>query len=176
MNNIKTPNLKIVSGQYRDTVFVLEKEKYSCGRDVSNDIVIDDDSIDAKHCEFLREGSAYTIHNVGGETKDTKVNHVQKNECKLRNYDAIQIGVVELLYSDGELGEESKNPSLRTGIDLEQIEPDTLPTQRMKNISPFAENGRSRDKLAQLATTVIVIFLAVATLSLIMWLFLTSYL
>ena len=176
MNNTRIPKLKIISGQGRGTVFVLEKEKYSCGRDASNDIVLDDDSVSPKHCEFLKDGAVCIVHNVDPGKSGVKVNHIQKDECKLKNYDILQLGKAELLYNDLELEKECTKPSSRTGIDLEQIETDILSTKHMRNISPFAEDSRPHNKVTQLAITVVVIFLAVVALSLILWLFLISYL
>ena len=170
MNNIRKPKLKIISEENGSAVFVLERERHSCGRCVSSDIVLADDSVSSKHCEFLRDKDTYVIRNMDRKN-DTKVNNIRIHEHILKDGDVIQIGGVKMLYQDVEL--DNENISSLTGISFDSLETDVQAIPGMKNISPFADDDGD-NKLVQTAIVMAIGFLGLIALVLFLWLVVIS--
>ena len=110
MNDIKHPQLKIVSELNKGTVFILSEEKYTCGRSELNDIIFTDSSVSSKHCELLKNGNTYIIRDISS-ANGTIVNNAPIEERELKNNDLVNIGGVELLYDGGIIEEKNGKKS-----------------------------------------------------------------
>jgi hypothetical protein len=179
MNEIKYPILKIISAKNRGTVFVLKKKRYTCGRSESNDIVLSDSSTSSNHCELLKSGGTYTIHDTDS-ANGTSVNDILVDEKALINNDIIKLGSVELLY-DADIGEDisegKSTVGARTGINLNLYDNETSSVNEMKNISPFAvKSSKNKNKMPQFIITTIIVSLALTVVGLLIWLLVIFYL
>ncbi len=61
------PSFKLIlqSGSGMGTEYPLEKSELFLGRDLSNDIVINDSEVSRRHVRFLLSGNTYTIEDLG---------------------------------------------------------------------------------------------------------------
>ena len=65
--------LSVRQGPRPNLVFELDKDSYSIGREVGNDIVIEDPQVSRRHAQLSRQGNSYLIEDVGS-TNGTYVN------------------------------------------------------------------------------------------------------
>jgi len=77
--------------------FVLDSEEVSAGRHPDSDIFLDDVTVSRRHAEFRREGSGYTVHDVGS-LNGTYVNRERIDAAPLSGGDEVQIGKFRLVY------------------------------------------------------------------------------
>ncbi|MEA5078889.1 MAG: FHA domain-containing protein [Anaerolineaceae bacterium] len=61
----KSFKLIIESGPSAGTELLLEKEDLTLGRDVNNDLVINDPEVSRKHARLLKEGDSYVYEDLG---------------------------------------------------------------------------------------------------------------
>jgi hypothetical protein len=78
------------------TMWTLNKDRLTIGRDASSDVCVDDPSVSGHHANFVRRGSSWAIVDAGS-TNGTYVNGVRIVEVPLRPGDRIGIGSTELV-------------------------------------------------------------------------------
>jgi len=61
----KSFKLIIESGPSAGTELLLEKDELSLGRDVNNDLVINDPEVSRKHARLIKEGDTYIFEDLG---------------------------------------------------------------------------------------------------------------
>jgi hypothetical protein len=77
--------------------FLLDQDVTTAGRHPDSDIFLDDVTVSRRHAEFRREGSGYTVHDVGS-LNGTYVNHERIDVAALAGGDEVQIGKFRLVY------------------------------------------------------------------------------
>ncbi len=77
--------------------FLLDQDVTSAGRHPDSDIFLDDVTVSRRHAEFRREGSGYTVHDVGS-LNGTYVNRERIDAAPLSGGDEVQIGKFRLVY------------------------------------------------------------------------------
>jgi len=71
--------------------FLLDAERTTAGRSVAADIFLDDVTVSRRHAEFVREGPAFWVRDVGS-LNGTYVNRERIDHAVLRAGDEVQIG------------------------------------------------------------------------------------
>ncbi|KPA13564.1 maltooligosyl trehalose synthase [Candidatus Magnetomorum sp. HK-1] len=74
----------------------LDKDVVTIGRDDSNDIILQYPQISRHHAMIKKADHGYTVHDLQS-TNGTFVNGKKIENCKIQNYDEIQLGSVKLV-------------------------------------------------------------------------------
>ncbi|MGH9165335.1 MAG: FHA domain-containing protein [Acidimicrobiales bacterium] len=77
--------------------FVLEADVTRAGRHPDSEIFLDDITVSRRHAEFVREGSHYTVRDVGS-LNGTYLNRERLDEAPLAHGDEVQIGKFKLVF------------------------------------------------------------------------------
>ena len=168
----KVPVLVVLSEVDKGQTFPLTNKAYLCGRSTSNIINFKDTTVSSTHCEFVKtESNAYLVRDMDS-TNGTKVNGASIKSVELKNGDIIRLGRIELLYSL-----ESSTPvsiETKTMIDLTKAS-NAGPLKPMENVSIIPKSTEPRrEKIVSQITIYVLIALALAIISLILWLFAIS--
>ena len=97
-----TPRLVAVSGRLQGTVFPLEKQETSVGRDPKNSICINEHWISREHCLIKKEGERFKMI-VLGSHNGTFVNATPVKEHLLQHEDRIGFAGATFLFLEREL-------------------------------------------------------------------------
>ncbi len=89
--------LVVKRGPNAGSRFLLDQDVTSAGRHPDSDIFLDDVTVSRRHAEFRREGSGYTVHDVGS-LNGTYVNRERIDAVPLSGGDEVQIGKFRLVY------------------------------------------------------------------------------
>ena len=89
--------LVVKRGPNAGSRFLLDQEVTTAGRHPDSDIFLDDVTVSRRHAEFRREGSGYTVHDVGS-LNGTYVNREPIEATSLSGGDEVQIGKFRLVY------------------------------------------------------------------------------
>ncbi len=89
--------LVVKRGPNAGSRFLLDEDVTSAGRHPDSDIFLDDVTVSRRHAEFRREGSGYTVHDVGS-LNGTYVNRESVDSAPLTGGDEVQIGKFRLVY------------------------------------------------------------------------------
>ena len=89
--------LLVKRGPNAGSTFLLEKDVTTAGRNTESDVFLDDITVSRKHAEFLRQGGAFFVRDVGS-LNGTYVNGEQVEETKLASHDEVQIGKFKLVF------------------------------------------------------------------------------
>ncbi|MCD4752407.1 MAG: FHA domain-containing protein [Anaerolineaceae bacterium] len=72
--------------------YALEQQEIFIGRDLSNDIVINDPEISRRHARLYKQGNAYVLEDLGS-TNGTSVNSKRlTGPCKLNHGEVVEMG------------------------------------------------------------------------------------
>ncbi|BBB32058.1 hypothetical protein TTHT_0467 [Thermotomaculum hydrothermale] len=96
---IRQPKLEIIAGGNEGTEFRLKLGTTNIGNDESNDIVIDNPTVEFKHAQIVFEPEGFKIYDFNSE-KGIFVNGVKVNECVLKVGDIISLGNVQLKFKE----------------------------------------------------------------------------
>ena len=88
--------LVVKRGPNAGSRFLLDQDVTSAGRHPDSDIFLDDVTVSRRHAEFRREGSGYTVHDVGS-LNGTYVNRERIDAAPLSGGDEVQIGKFRLV-------------------------------------------------------------------------------
>ena len=80
--------------------FLLDHDVTTSGRQPDSDIFLDDVTVSRRHAEFHRDGSTFTVRDVGS-LNGTYVNRERVESATLNNGDEVQIGKFRLVYLTG---------------------------------------------------------------------------
>ena len=98
--------LVVKRGPNAGSRFLLDQDVTTAGRHPDSDIFLDDVTVSRRHAEFRREGSGYTVHDVGS-LNGTYVNRERIDAAPLSGGDEVQVGKFRLVYL---------NAAVRAGI------------------------------------------------------------
>ncbi|MDT4939537.1 MAG: hypothetical protein QOG80_3208 [Pseudonocardiales bacterium] len=89
--------LVVKRGPNAGSRFLLDQDVTTAGRHPDSDIFLDDVTVSRRHAEFRREGTGYTVHDVGS-LNGTYVNRERIDAAPLSGGDEVQIGKFRLVY------------------------------------------------------------------------------
>lgn len=136
------PRLAAISGPLRDSVFPLKDGSLTIGREISNQLILDDSLVSPQHCKLTREtDGAFVMHDLGSAS-GTFVNGLPVTERIVVAGDQVVVGGSVFVFHDEEakenesgtivLSETAKAVSdaaaktrLR-GVDVRYLQPDAL--------------------------------------------------
>ena len=100
-----TALLAVRRGPNAGARFLLDHDVTTSGRHPDSDIFLDDVTVSRRHAEFHRDGSTFTVRDVGS-LNGTYVNRERVESATLNNGDEVQIGKFRLVYVAGPRTEE----------------------------------------------------------------------
>ena len=89
--------LLVMRGPNAGSRFRLDGDLTTAGRHPDSDIFLDDVTVSRRHAEFYRQGSRFTVRDVGS-LNGTYVNRERIEEAELTGGDEVQIGKFRLLF------------------------------------------------------------------------------
>ncbi|GAB3597779.1 hypothetical protein GCM10027446_26420 [Angustibacter peucedani] len=98
-----TALLRVDHGPNAGSRFLLDGDLTTVGRHPSSDIFLDDVTVSRKHAEFVREGTAFSVRDVGS-LNGTYVNRQRIDSSPLATGDEVQVGKFRLVVMLGEAG------------------------------------------------------------------------
>src|ERR1044071_3258541 len=107
------PRIIAISGPLKATIFNLTNVEAAIGRDLCNDLMIDDMSVSRRHCVIKKEGEQFSIIDLKSHN-GTFVNDVPINERQLKHGDNIRVGNSVLLF----LIEKTESPNAINDVQL----------------------------------------------------------
>ena len=96
-----TALLRVDRGPNAGSRFLLDGDRTTVGRHPSSDIFLDDVTVSRRHAEFLRDGRAFSVRDVGS-LNGTYVNGERIDAAPLTTGDEVQIGKFRLIVMLGE--------------------------------------------------------------------------
>ena len=117
-----TPRLVAVSGRLQGTVFPLEKQETSIGRDPKNSICINEHWISREHCLLKKEGERFKIIDLGSHN-GTFVNGTPVKEHLLQHEDRIGFAGAMFLFLEREVDAAVEATEVRLGEDVSPFGP-----------------------------------------------------
>ena len=94
------PSFFVIQGRDRGTRFELEKPVVAVGRDVRNDIHLQDTEISRRHAELRQADESFTVHDLGS-SNGTFVNGTAISTHVMQSGDQLLMGRTLLLYTGG---------------------------------------------------------------------------
>ena len=122
-----TPRLISISGPANGTTFALQSDEVSIGRDPSNQICVNDNSVSRRHCLIKNENGSFTIVDLESYN-GTFVNAVPIGEQSLNHGDQIAVGHVLFLF----LLHEAEDADGGSSVELSDEELGNLSTIRLE--------------------------------------------
>lgn len=89
--------LVVKRGPNAGSRFLLDQDVTSAGRHPDSDIFLDDVTVSRRHVEFRRDGSGFSVFDVGS-LNGTYVNRERIDSAALAGGDEVQIGKFRLVY------------------------------------------------------------------------------
>ena len=96
-----TALLRVDHGPNAGSRFLLDGDVTTVGRHPSSDIFLDDVTVSRKHAEFVREGTSFSVRDVGS-LNGTYVNRQRIDSSPLATGDEVQVGKFRLVVMLGE--------------------------------------------------------------------------
>jgi pSer/pThr/pTyr-binding forkhead associated (FHA) protein len=89
--------LVVKRGPNAGSRFLLDQDLTTAGRHPDSDIFLDDVTVSRRHVEFRRDGSGFSVYDVGS-LNGTYVNRERIDSAALSGGDEVQIGKFRLVY------------------------------------------------------------------------------
>lgn len=105
-----TALLVVKRGPNAGSRFLLDQSVTTAGRHPSSDIFLDDVTVSRRHVEFRREGTLFTVHDVGS-LNGTYLNRDPIDSAALSGGDEVQIGKFRMIFLTGHRGDQSAGQS-----------------------------------------------------------------
>lgn len=139
--------LVVKMGRESERVYTLQNETIRIGRDLSNDIVVQDPEVSRWHIQLLREEGGYAIRDLGS-TNGTSINGTRVTDPKqLQLNDQIEVGSSTRLYfvrTLGDLSPDAQNDNPPFAGDLSMTQIDTREAGRENVIDLSRKRATSR--------------------------------
>ncbi len=87
-------------GPNAGSTFLMDQDVMTLGRLPDSDLFLDDVTVSRRHAELRRDGTRFTIHDVGS-LNGTYVNMQRVDETELADEDEVQIGKFKLAFYVG---------------------------------------------------------------------------
>ena len=84
--------------------FLLDADVVTAGRHPDSEIFLDDVTVSRRHAEFKRDGSTFTVSDVGS-LNGTYVNRDRIDTVQLKDGDEVQVGKYRLVFFSGHEGQ-----------------------------------------------------------------------
>lgn len=91
VTNRRSPSLVVVSGSLLGTIFRLDSEAISIGRDAVNVIAVNDAGVSRRHAMLERQGDRVVVRDLGSKN-GTYVNDIEIRERELTDGDLLHVG------------------------------------------------------------------------------------
>ena len=99
------PRLSAISGPLRDSVFPFQDGSLTVGREISNQLILNDALVSPQHCKLTREpDGAFVVHDLGS-TSGTFVNGLPVTERIVVAGDQVVVGASTFVFHDEEAKE-----------------------------------------------------------------------
>ena len=98
--------LVVKRGPNAGSRFLLDSPTTTAGRHPESDIFLDDVTVSRRHAEFVREGSGFSVRDVGS-LNGTYLNRERIESAGLAGGDEVQIGKYRLVFLAGSRGGEA---------------------------------------------------------------------
>ena len=92
-----TPRLVGITGPLKDSVFPLEQQQFSIGRDPSNELSLTDRRVSRRHCVLEKTADGFLIRDLGS-LGGTQVNGAVTSQVLLQHGDRIAVGSSAFMY------------------------------------------------------------------------------
>src|SRR3954471_4540265 len=92
-----TALLLVKRGPSAGSRFLLDRDTTTVGRHPESDIFLDDVTVSRRHAEFIRDGDAFSVRDVGS-LNGTYLNRERIESSPLAGGDEVQIGKFRLVY------------------------------------------------------------------------------
>jgi FHA domain/zinc-ribbon domain len=92
-----TALLVVKRGPNAGSRFLLDNDKTTAGRHPESDIFLDDVTVSRRHAEFYRQGSTFSVRDVGS-LNGTYVNRERIDQAGLSGGDEVQVGKFRLVF------------------------------------------------------------------------------
>ena len=99
-----TALLVVKRGPNAGSRFLLDQPVTTAGRHPQSDIFLDDVTVSRRHVEFRREGTEFTVHDIGS-LNGTYLNRELVDNATLASGDEVQIGKFRLVFLLGHRGD-----------------------------------------------------------------------
>ena len=83
--------------------FLLDTDRVTAGRHPDSEIFLDDVTVSRRHAVFDRDGSSFTVSDVGS-LNGTYVNRDRIDTVRLKDGDEVQVGKYRLVFFSGHEG------------------------------------------------------------------------
>jgi pSer/pThr/pTyr-binding forkhead associated (FHA) protein len=92
--------LVVLRGPNAGSRFLLDRDVTTAGRHPESDIFLDDVTVSRRHAEFRRDGSTFTVCDVGS-LNGTYLNRDRVEKAELASGDEVRIGKFRLVFYTG---------------------------------------------------------------------------
>jgi Nif-specific regulatory protein len=116
------PRLVAVSGRLLGTVFPLEKQETSIGRDPKNSLCINEHWISREHCLIRKEGKRFKVIDLDSHN-GTFVNGTRVKERLLQHEDRIGFAGAIFMFLEREADTTAQGAEVRLGVDASPFGP-----------------------------------------------------
>ena len=99
--------LVVKRGPNAGSRFLLDAEVTTAGRHPESDIFLDDVTVSRRHAEFVRDGDAFVVRDVGS-LNGTYLNRGRIDAAALAGGDEVQIGKYRLVFLTGAKGTDNR--------------------------------------------------------------------
>ena len=89
--------LVVQKGPGAGSRFLLDQDTVHAGRHPDSEIFLDDVTVSRRHAEFVRQGRAYVVRDVGS-LNGTYLNRERLDEATMAHGDEVQIGKFKLVF------------------------------------------------------------------------------
>ena len=137
----RSPSLVVVSGYALGTIYRLENEPLSIGRDPTNVVVVEDVGVSRRHAVIERLGDRAVVRDLGSKN-GTFVNEETVNEQLLNDGDLVHVGHTTYKFLTGDNVEQSYYEDMHLVAVQDQLT--ELPNRRYFNEVLERETARTR--------------------------------
>jgi len=119
----------------------ITQDRTAIGRNSTNLLAFENETISGRHCVIEREGKRFTIKDLGS-TNGTRVNSHDITEAVLRPKDLIQVGSLEFMFDAKP--DEIEQTSVGVEASVEVAEGPVEAPRTFNSISPFGSRKNSQ--------------------------------